>query len=238
MLVENTVNSRARLPCEVQPTVALEQLCRQTFLEPFQSTLSPASTELQRRISSLMDVKDGMRNEYRCADKKCNKPLLNKPGALWPCPECRKVTCVACNAQHDSMNCITYKASIIEKSVKPCAPNGTGVSLSDVNGDPSRDSHAGDHEADQGLDQACGGEPVAVEEEDLAPEDFSVDFSPGDLYYCDVNGCPFSVRLLKGSTKFWCPLCHCRHRIEGSKLVKVSRPPLHVTKRIHRGMNF
>ncbi|XP_075536624.1 uncharacterized protein LOC142571850 isoform X2 [Dermacentor variabilis] len=157
-----------------------------------------------------MDGKDGLNNKPRCADKECNKPLSNKPGCYRPCPECRKITCVVCNAQHEGMSCDEYKANMYNEDAKLCARNVTG---DHVNGDPSRDSHAGDH------------------------EDYSVDFSPGDGYCCGVDGCPFFVHLLEGSTKFWCPLCHCRHRIEGSKLVKVSRPPLYVNLKISGEMS-
>lgn len=52
-----------------------------------------------------------------------------------------------------------------------------------------------------------------------------MDFKPGDVYCCGVNGCTFTVRLLEGSTKFWCPLCHSRHRIEGNKLVRTTTKP-------------
>lgn len=186
-----------------------------------------------------MDGKDGLNNKPRCADKECNKPLSNKPGPFRPCQECRKITCVVCNAQHEGMSCDEYKTNMYEENTKLWAR--------DVSGDPSRDSHAGDFETDHGLAQACGGEPSAVGQEDLAEEDYSVVFNPGDEYCCGVDGCLFIVRLLEGSTKFWCPLCHCRHRIEGGKLVKVSRPPSYVNrkipgemreKRTHIGVNF
>ncbi|XP_065299896.1 uncharacterized protein [Dermacentor albipictus] len=200
----------------------------------------------QRRIRSVMDGKDGLNNNNKphCADKECNKPLSDKPGPFRPCPECRKITCVACNAQHEGKSCDDHKTNMYKQSKKLWARNVTG---DHVSGDPSRDSHAGDFETDHGLAQACGGESFAAGQEDLAEEDYSVVFNPGDEYCCGVDGCLFTVSLLEGSTKFWCPWCHCRHRIEGGKLVKVSRPPSHVNrkipgemreKRTHIGVNF
>nr|XP_050045049.1 uncharacterized protein LOC126542088 [Dermacentor andersoni]XP_054932909.1 uncharacterized protein LOC126542088 [Dermacentor andersoni] len=191
-----------------------------------------------------MDGKDGLNTKPRCADKECNKPLSNKPGRFRPCPECRKITCVSCNAQHEGKSCDEYKTNMYEETTKL---RGRNVSGDHVSGGPSRDSHTGDFETDHGLAQACGGEPFAVGQEDLAEENYSVAFNPGDECCCGVDGCLFCVRLLEGSTKFWCPLCHCRHRIEDGKLVRVSRPPSYVNrkisgemreKRTHIGMNF
>ncbi|KAL3207749.1 hypothetical protein MRX96_010007 [Rhipicephalus microplus] len=64
-----------------------------------------------------------------------------------------------------------------------------------------------------------------VSDDTVVPEEFI----PGQHYVCGVDGCCFAVVLHEGSKKFWCALCHSRHKIVDNKIIRAKGPPISVT---------
>ncbi|KAH7962523.1 uncharacterized protein LOC119387300 [Rhipicephalus sanguineus] len=144
-----------------------------------------------------MALGNGPSGELRCADKNCNEQLADKGPKYRLCLGCRRITCLSCNAQHENENCESYKARLDAQE----RAGRTEASTRDATAGPSKDWHA-------------------------IYMNVPADFKPGEEYCCDVDGCMFAVRLHEGSTKFWCPMCHSRHRIEGDKLIRAKAPPV------------
>ncbi|XP_075752607.1 uncharacterized protein LOC119188291 [Rhipicephalus microplus] len=140
-------------------------------------------------------------SDLRCADKKCNQPLPNKNSTFLRCSMCCKLTCRECNAQHEGKNCKDYRATLAEQDQAGCPEAITWEQI------------AGSSSAGH------------VSDDTVVPEEFI----PGQHYVCGVDGCCFAVVLHEGSKKFWCALCHSRHKIVDNKIIRAKGPPISVT---------
>lgn len=153
--------------------------------------------------------------EKRCADTACRGTLTKKQNIkFWKCEKCLKLTCLDCNARHDSESCSSYQSKRAQQE------KGTAVNKSAEASSSTEDDDTGD----------CGGKVVAGNDEGTEEEAKRkakrrekatvVPFVPEQEYFCGADFCTYETVLHEGSCKFWCPWCYTRHEIEDGKLFK------------------